>query len=66
MMRLFTAHPAGVGETYFQHMRFAARLAVSLLGAGVAAACHAIFPFTFETTASRIVARVYERTRNRG
>ena len=65
-MRLFTAHPASVGESYFQHLRFAAVFAARLLGAALAAACHALFPFLFEKTASRIVARLYERTRDRG
>jgi hypothetical protein len=65
MRSLFTTHPASVGESYFQHMRFAASFAASLLAAAAAAACHAVLPFLFEKTASRIVARLYDRTRNR-
>ncbi len=62
----FTAHPAAVDETYFEHMRFAGGFAATLLAAAFAAAMHAVFPFMFEKTASRIVARLYARTHNRG
>lgn len=65
MKSRFTAHPESVGESYFQHMRFAASVAASLAMAAAAAACHAVLPFLFEKTASRIVARLYDRTRNR-
>ena len=66
MLRLFTAHPASVGESYLEHMRFAAGFSIRLLAAAGAAACHAVFPFLFEKTASQAVARLYERTKNRG
>lgn len=64
--RLFTAHPADVDETYLGHMAFAAWFASRLFLAGGAALVHAFFPFLFETTASRIVRELYERTHNRG
>ena len=63
---LFIAHPASVDETYFEHMRFAGGFAVTLLAAAGAAFVHAILPFCFEKTASRMIARLYERTHNRG
>ena len=50
----FTAHPASVGETYFQHMRFARRFGGLMLMGGIAAVVHSAFPFLFVTTASRI------------
>jgi hypothetical protein len=64
--RIFTSHPAKVGETYFSHMAFAAWFSSRLLMAAGAALIHAFLPFLFETTASRIVRELYERTHNRG
>lgn len=64
--KLFTTHPETVGETYFGHMGFAAWFASRLFLAGGAALIHALLPFFFETTASRIIRELYERTHNRG
>ncbi|RWN46080.1 MAG: hypothetical protein E5Y04_25600 [Mesorhizobium sp.] len=64
--KIFTSHPAKVGETYFSHMGFAAWFSSRLLLAACAALVHAFLPFLFETTASRIVRELYERTHNRG
>lgn len=66
LTRLFTDHPQSVDESYFEHMRFASTFCASLLAAAFCAMVHAIFPFLFEKTASRIVARLYQRTHNRG
>lgn len=63
--RLFSAHPATVGETYFGHARFAFSFAGWLLLAGLAALIHAILPFLCETTASRIITKLYNRMHNR-
>jgi hypothetical protein len=64
--KMFNDHPASVGETYFGHMAFAAWFSSRLFMAAFAAIVHAILPFLFETTASRIVRELYERTHNRG
>ncbi|MFD2056694.1 DUF6356 family protein [Mesorhizobium calcicola] len=66
LAKIFTSHPAKVGETYFGHMAFAAWFSSRLLMAAAAALVHAFLPFLFETTASRIVRELYERTHNRG
>ncbi|MFD1985272.1 DUF6356 family protein [Mesorhizobium newzealandense] len=66
LAKIFTSHPAKVGETYFGHMGFAAWFSSRLLVAAGAALVHAFLPFLFETTASRIVRELYERTHNRG
>ena len=66
LARLFTDHPASVDETYFGHMAFAGWFASRLLLAAGAALVHAFLPFLCETTASRIVRELYERTHNRG
>ena len=65
LARLFIDHPASVDETYFGHMAFAGWFASRLLLAAGAALVHAFLPFLFETTASRIVRELYERTHNR-
>lgn len=64
--RLFTDHPQSVDETYLEHAAFAARFSGWLLLAGLAAAVHAVLPFLFEKTASRITTRLYDRIHNRG
>lgn len=66
LMTLFTAHPASVDETFGEHLFFALTFAGLLFIAAGAALVHAILPFMFEKTASKIVARLYERTHNRG
>lgn len=62
----FLSHPHSVNESYMQHMAFALRFAVTLLLAALAALVHAILPFLFEKTASRMIAGMYARTQNRG
>ncbi len=64
--RLFTEHPASVDESYFAHMRFALNFAGLLALAAGAALVHAVLPFLCEKTASRITAKLYARTHNRG
>lgn len=64
--KMFLTHPRSVDETYGEHALFAGRFAGRLALATLAAAVHAILPFLFEKTASRIVADLYDRTHNRG
>lgn len=66
ILNLFTAHPASVDESFGAHFLFALRFAALLFAAAGAALVHAILPFLFEKTASRIVARLYAKTHNRG
>jgi hypothetical protein len=63
---VFLDHPASVEESYLQHMGFALRFAFWLAVAAGAALIHAVVPALCEKTASRIVARLYARTANRG
>lgn len=65
LSRLFTEHPSSVDETYLQHMRFAAGFSVRLLAAGLAALVHAVLPFLFERTASRMIDAMHHRMHNR-
>ena len=65
-IQAFTDHPASVGESYLQHMGFAAGFAATLFAAGFAALVHAVIPPLFETTASRLIRTLYDRIENRG
>ena len=63
--RLFIAHPRGVNEAYLAHAGVALRFALLLLGAGLAALVHAIFPALFETTASSIIKKLHAEMMSR-
>lgn len=59
--RLFSEHPATVGETYTQHMRMATGFGLAMIGGGLACLVHAVLPFTFVTRGSETIAGLYER-----
>ncbi|WNK00999.1 DUF6356 family protein [Thalassospiraceae bacterium LMO-JJ14] len=62
MLEHFTRHPHSVGESYFEHMGMASGFAASMLLAAAVCAVHAVLPFVFEKTASRMIADLYQRT----
>ncbi|MGJ8626467.1 MAG: DUF6356 family protein [Sulfitobacter sp.] len=64
--RVFLDHPAKVDETFLEHMAFAMKFSGLLFAAAGAALVHALIPCLFEKTASRIIAKLYARTHNRG
>lgn len=66
VINLFTAHPASVDESFGEHFLFAMKFAGLLFAAAGAALIHAILPFMFEKTASKIIAKLYHKTHNRG
>jgi hypothetical protein len=59
--RLFTQHPASVGETYLQHLRSASTFAIRMLAGGLACMVHAFLPFIFERTASNCIHQLHQR-----
>ena len=59
--KLFTAHPATVGETYGEHMVMAGSFALKLLLASLACLVHALLPFLFEKTGSRMICQLHDR-----
>lgn len=63
--RAFRDHPASVGESYLEHMAFAAWFASKLFLAGGAALIHAVVPPLFETTASGQIRELYHRIEGR-
>ncbi|WP_397542898.1 DUF6356 family protein [Roseovarius salis] len=64
--KIFLDHPRSVDETYLEHAAFAGMFGARLLAAGCCALVHAIVPAAFETTASRMIADMHARTRDRG
>ena len=55
MNNFFTQHPTKIGETYWQHFKFAACFGFKLLWAGSACLLHAIFPFMCQNTGSNVL-----------
>jgi hypothetical protein len=52
------AHLAAVGESYFEHMRFAAAVGAMLAAAAMACTLHALIPGVCTGTASRTIRRL--------
>jgi hypothetical protein len=62
MARLsFTDHPASVGETYGEHLRAAGGFGLAMVAGGLACLVHALLPFLFVTTGSRIIGALHDR-----
>jgi hypothetical protein len=60
-LKLFTEHPASVGETYLGHCRSALGFGATMVIAGVACILHAFFPFAFIQTGSNAIRRLHDR-----
>lgn len=61
MRRLFTEHPSSVGETYGEHAVAALSFAGPLFLASIVCLIHALLPFAFEKTGSRMITRLHDR-----
>jgi len=59
ILSAFTDHPASVGESYFEHMGVASRFSANLLLAGLACMVHAVLPFAFVKTGSKMINGLY-------
>lgn len=53
-------HLESVREGYFEHMGFALRFGVRMIGGGLAAIIHGIVPALFEKTGSRVLFGLYD------
>lgn len=60
LARVFTAHPASVGETYARHLTHATIFGARMLLAGLACFVHAVFPFSFINTGSDTVRELHD------
>ena len=65
MKNPFIAHPKEAGETYFEHLKFAANSAIKLIFSGIALLVHSVFPFLFITTASKTVVALNKEIEER-
>ena len=61
MLELFRRHPETVGETYWQHLRFAARTGGAMVAGGGACVIHGVLPFLFVTVGSRTIRHLAHR-----
>ena len=61
----FTDHPASVGQTYFEHFKFAVNVSKSLLKAFSACLIHAVYPPLHRNTASATIAELHNRIAQR-
>ncbi|MCG8509550.1 MAG: DUF6356 family protein [Rhodospirillales bacterium] len=61
LLKLFTEHPASVGETYREHMGVAFSFSGAMVAAGIACFLHGLFPFLFTSTGSRTVSALHDR-----
>jgi hypothetical protein len=52
IFRIFTEHPASVGESYLGHLWQATGFGLRMIAAGVACVLHGLLPFLFVTTGS--------------
>ncbi len=57
--RLFTEHPASVGETYWGHLLRASWFSGRMVLGAAACFVHAIFPFLFVKTGSQTISMLY-------
>lgn len=58
--RLFTEHPASVGEGYLEHLLRASWFSGRMLLAATACLVHAVFPFLFVRTGSQAITELHE------
>ena len=61
----FTDHPTSVGQTYFEHFKFALKVSASLLKAFLACLIHAVYPPVHKNTASATIAELHNRIEQR-
>jgi hypothetical protein len=59
--RLFTEHPAAVGETYGEHLVQASSFGTRMILAGLACLVHGLFPFLFVRTGSTAISALHTR-----
>ena len=60
-MGVLTRHLDEVGESYLQHLRHALSFALTMLVGAVVCFMHALMPFLFERTGSRLIERLHDR-----
>lgn len=59
--KVFTDHPATVGETYLEHLRTALGFSFTMIRSAVCCAIHAFLPFLFTKTGSTAIEDLHRR-----
>lgn len=59
LRKLFTEHPASVGESYLQHLGVATRFGWRLTRGGLACMLHGALPFLYKTAGSDTVRALH-------
>ena len=60
-VRLFTDHPASVGESYAEHLVTASGFGLRMVLAGLACIVHALLPFLFVKTGSVQISTLHDK-----
>ena len=60
-VRLFTDHPASVGESYAEHLATASGFGLRMVLAGLACMVHALLPFLFVKTGSVQISTLHDK-----
>lgn len=66
MSNPFLDHPRSAGESYGQHLRFAASIGATMLAGGFACLIHGLAPWAFQTAGSRLLRRAQTMIEARG
>ena len=66
MKNIFTKHPNSLNETYFQHMKVALKMSISMFYAALACFIHAFLPFTFINTAGGKIYKLVKCLKENG
>ncbi len=61
MLRLFTDHPASVGESFTQHFGVATRFGLTMMWGGLRCTLHGFLPFAWKTAGSDTVMRLHRQ-----
>lgn len=64
--RFLFDHPRSAGQGYFEHLRFAWRVAAVLVISAAAAFVHGVLPFVFRSTAGDRIRALYAQLSSRG
>ena len=59
-VKLFTEHPASVGESYGEHLLVASSFGLRMILGGVACMIHGLLPFLFVRTGSAQVSQLHQ------
>ena len=60
-VRLFTQHPASVGESYGEHLAMATGFGLRMILGGFACLIHGLLPFLFVRTGSMQIPTLHDR-----